>query len=53
MGLTDEQVLEIQEATAAAWEAMLAALIPAKGYNWQAFSDMFPSVTQGSSLALN
>jgi hypothetical protein len=50
MGLTDLEVLEIQQATAAAWEAMLAALIPRKGYNWHAFGsqdDPFPSVSQG------
>jgi hypothetical protein len=52
MGLTQEQVAEIEQATAAAWTAMLDALIPAKGYNWQAFSAQdgtSPSVSQGRS----
>ena len=35
MGLTDAQVLEIQEATQAAWTQMLQTLLPNQGYNWQ------------------
>ncbi len=53
MGLTDEQVLEIQEATAAAWGKMLDALIAAKGYNWHGFSAQdgtSPAVSQGTPL---
>jgi len=39
MGLTQDQIVKIQQDSQAAWTKMLDTIIQHRGYNWQAFSD--------------